>query len=152
MSGPKCTNYRLQEQRRRELERKRLQQEKQKNLQILTKLKQRINSYQYLQENQKNQLLAGIKNAEKETQKDKYLAAQKLIQGIKLYLDALERNQQADDPEESNTTVLRVLKSRYTGDVGLAGRLLYDRETGRLNEVIEDYEEDGSDIEFDDYA
>ena len=65
---------------------------------------------------------------------------------------ALERNQQADDPEESNTTVLRVLKSRYTGDVGLAGRLLYDRETGRLNEVIEDYEEDGSDIEFDDYA
>ena len=55
MSGPKCTNYRLQEQRRRELERKRLQQEKQKNLQILTKIKQRINSYQYLQENQKNQ-------------------------------------------------------------------------------------------------
>jgi twinkle protein len=66
---------------------------------------------------------------------------------------ALERNQQADDPEEANTTVLRVLKSRYTGDVGLASRLLYDRETGRLNEIpAEDYEDDGNDMEFDDYA
>ena len=110
MSGPKCTNYRLQEQRRRELERKRLQQEKQKNLQILTKLKQRINSYQYLQENQKNQLLVGIKNAEKETQEDKYLAAQKLIQGIKLYLDVLERNQQrAEDKIESEQLIARAM-------------------------------------------
>ena len=66
---------------------------------------------------------------------------------------ALERNQQAEDVQESNTTQLRVLKSRYTGDVGLACRLLYDRETGRLNEIpTEDYEDDGKDIEFDDYA
>ena len=66
---------------------------------------------------------------------------------------ALERNQQSDDPDESNTTVLRVLKSRYTGDVGLAGRLLYDRETGRLNEIpLADYEDTNDDIEFDDYA
>jgi twinkle protein len=66
----------------------------------------------------------------------------------------LERNQQADDPEEANTTVLRVLKSRYTGDVGYATKLLYDRETGRLAEVeTEDYEEDdGKDLEFNDYA
>jgi len=110
MSGPKCTNYRLQEQRRRELERKRLQQEKQKNLQILTKLKQRIRSYQYLQENQKNQLLSGVKNAEKETQKDKYLDAQKLIQGIKLYLDGLERNQQRTvDKIESEQLIARAM-------------------------------------------
>ena len=66
---------------------------------------------------------------------------------------ALERNQQSDDPNESNTTQLRVLKSRYTGDVGLASRLLYDRETGRLNVIrSEDYEDDNNDIEFDDYA
>jgi len=66
---------------------------------------------------------------------------------------ALERNQQADDPNESNTTQLRVLKSRYTGDVGLASRLLYDRETGRLNEIpSEDYEDDNNDIEFNNYA
>ena len=66
---------------------------------------------------------------------------------------ALERNQQADDPEEANTTVLRVLKSRYTGDVGLATKLLYNNETGRLEELPPaDYEHSGDDIEFDDYA
>jgi len=48
---------------------------------------------------------------------------------------ALERNQQAEDVAESNTTHLRILKSRYTGDVGMATHLLYDRETGRLSEV-----------------
>tara|TARA_R110001606_G_scaffold28764_3_gene90572 strand:- start:1047 stop:2339 length:1293 start_codon:yes stop_codon:yes gene_type:complete len=55
---------------------------------------------------------------------------------------ALERNQQSDDIEESNTTRMRVLKSRYTGDVGLASHLLYDRETGRLREVPKDQFED----------
>ncbi len=47
---------------------------------------------------------------------------------------ALERNQQSDDPEEARTTKLRVLKSRYTGDVGMATSLIYDKETGRLSE------------------
>jgi|TARA_R100001530_G_scaffold86299_1_gene60077 twinkle protein len=65
----------------------------------------------------------------------------------------LERNQQSDDPQESNTTLLRVLKSRYTGDVGLASRLLYDRDTGRLKEIAaEEFEKEGSDLEFDAYA
>ena len=50
---------------------------------------------------------------------------------------ALERNQQAVDIEEANTTVVRVLKSRYTGDVGIAGNLLYNRDTGRLKEVFD---------------
>ena len=54
---------------------------------------------------------------------------------------ALERNQQSDDAEESNTTQLRVLKSRYTGDVGIASALLYDHDTGRLSEKpLEEYE------------
>ena len=56
----------------------------------------------------------------------------------------LERNQQADDPIEAATTRVRVLKSRYTGDVGVATHLLYDKDTGRLSEV------DYSDIEFED--
>tara|TARA_X000001382_G_scaffold59330_1_gene40849 strand:- start:690 stop:2360 length:1671 start_codon:yes stop_codon:yes gene_type:complete len=47
---------------------------------------------------------------------------------------ALERNQQADDELESRTTRLRVLKSRYTGDVGLATALVYNKDTGRLSE------------------
>ena len=47
---------------------------------------------------------------------------------------ALERNQQSDDDLESRTTRLRVLKSRYTGDVGNATSLVYDKDTGRLTE------------------
>jgi len=59
---------------------------------------------------------------------------------------ALERNQQADSENESNTTKVRVLKSRYTGDVGSATRLLYDRETGRLNEIEEEETEEAVDF------
>tara|TARA_R110000737_G_scaffold324073_1_gene336934 strand:+ start:191 stop:1852 length:1662 start_codon:yes stop_codon:yes gene_type:complete len=47
---------------------------------------------------------------------------------------ALERNQQSDDDLESRTTNLRVLKSRYTGDVGNATSLVYNKDTGRLTE------------------
>ena len=56
---------------------------------------------------------------------------------------ALERNQQSDDFDESRTTKLRILKSRYTGDVGMAARVIYDIETGRLSELTNE------DIEFD---
>ena len=55
---------------------------------------------------------------------------------------AIERNQQSEDTVESNTTHLRILKSRYTGDVGMATHLLYDRESGRLSEIDMDEEQD----------
>jgi twinkle protein len=56
---------------------------------------------------------------------------------------ALERNQQADDDEEANTTHMRVLKSRYTGDVGMASHLLYNKKTGRLKEIdIDDVDDE----------
>lgn len=51
---------------------------------------------------------------------------------------SLERNQQSDDPIEASTTKVRILKSRYTGDVGVATHLLYDNETGRLSELAGD--------------
>jgi twinkle protein len=51
---------------------------------------------------------------------------------------ALERDQQAEDPQEANTTHMRILKSRYTGDVGMATHLLYDKDSGRLREVFVD--------------
>ena len=57
---------------------------------------------------------------------------------------ALERNQQSDDAEEARTTRMRILKSRYTGDVGMACSVMYDNDTGRLTEVSND------DIMFDD--
>jgi len=47
---------------------------------------------------------------------------------------ALERNQQSEDDLEARTTKLRILKSRYTGDVGMACSLVYNKETGRLSE------------------
>ncbi len=62
-------------------------------------------------------------------------------QGISQLSDcvvALERNQQADDEKESNTTKIRVLKSRYTGDTGLACSLLYNPETGRMSELTDE--------------
>ena len=60
---------------------------------------------------------------------------------------ALERNQQSDDELEARTTKLRVLKSRYTGDVGLASSLVYDKDTGRLSESdLSEFEVDEDEI------
>jgi twinkle protein len=50
----------------------------------------------------------------------------------------LERNGQAEDPTERNTTRVRVLKNRFSGTTGPAGALLYSRDTGRMTEVNED--------------
>ena len=48
---------------------------------------------------------------------------------------ALERNQQADDEVEANTTTIRILKNRYTGDTGISCYLHYDKETGRMTQI-----------------
>jgi twinkle protein len=61
---------------------------------------------------------------------------------------ALERNQQALDPEEANTTKVRVLKSRYTGDTGLACSLKYNAETGRLLEITDQETFDNENTSF----
>lgn len=45
---------------------------------------------------------------------------------------AMERDQQG---EEKNVSTVRVLKNRYTGETGLACRLKYSAETGRLVEM-----------------
>ena len=47
----------------------------------------------------------------------------------------LERNQQATDEVEANTTVIRILKNRYTGDTGIATYLHYDKDTGRMAQI-----------------
>jgi len=46
----------------------------------------------------------------------------------------LERNQQ--DAETSNQTTVRVLKNRWSGDTGVAGQLMYSKETGRMSEDV----------------
>jgi twinkle protein len=49
----------------------------------------------------------------------------------------LERHAQADDPIERNTTRIRCIKNRYSGETGPAGAVLYQKFTGRMTEVLE---------------
>ncbi|QNL29332.1 primase/helicase protein [Pasteurella phage vB_PmuP_Pa7] len=44
----------------------------------------------------------------------------------------LERNQQGENPNE---VTVRLLKCRFTGDTGVAGTVLYDKQTGLLSQV-----------------
>jgi twinkle protein len=56
----------------------------------------------------------------------------------------VERNQQ--DEKLKNYTRIRVLKNRFTGETGVAGFLRYERETGRLSELLEDPFQEGYDF------
>ena len=47
----------------------------------------------------------------------------------------LERNGQHEDPQERNTTRVRVLKNRFSGETGKAAALLFDKGTGRMLEI-----------------
>lgn len=47
----------------------------------------------------------------------------------------MERHQQHEDPDVRNTTTVRVLKNRYTGQTGPACWLKYEVDTGRMLEV-----------------
>lgn len=47
----------------------------------------------------------------------------------------LERNGQAEDERLRNTTIVRVLKNRFSGETGKASALLYSATTGRMVEV-----------------
>jgi twinkle protein len=47
----------------------------------------------------------------------------------------LQRDQQHDDPKVRNTTCVRLLKSRFTGETGPAGFLLFDKDAQRLIEI-----------------
>ena len=54
------------------------------------------------------------------------------------FLFGIERNQQAEDPDERNTTIFRILKDRNTGlSTGLTFKLWYDHSTGRWREKTE---------------
>jgi twinkle protein len=50
----------------------------------------------------------------------------------------LERNGQAEDITERNTTKVRVLKNRFSGITGPACKLLYNKHTGRMSEREEE--------------
>lgn len=48
----------------------------------------------------------------------------------------LERNNQHEDPQERNTTTIRVLKNRFSGNTGKAARVHFNPITGELTEVF----------------
>lgn len=48
---------------------------------------------------------------------------------------AIERDQQAEEPEERRTVRVRVLKGRFTGVTGIAGQLCFNNSTRRLEGV-----------------
>lgn len=50
---------------------------------------------------------------------------------------ALERNQQSDKEEVKNTLKLRVLKCRFTGNTGIAGRLRFNKQKNIIEELEE---------------
>ena len=49
----------------------------------------------------------------------------------------LERDSQNENEERRNTTLIRVLKNRFSGDTGPSSYLYYDRNTGRQTEIAE---------------
>lgn len=61
-----------------------------------------------------------------------HLRGSQAIAQLSDFVIALERDQQADDEEERNTTKIRVLKNRLSGQTGTADTLSYDPKTGRL--------------------
>lgn len=56
---------------------------------------------------------------------------------------ALERNQQSED--YANLVQLRVLKCRFTGSTGIAGHMLYNKETGWLEQTASPEDSGGTD-------
>lgn len=66
---------------------------------------------------------------------------------------ALERNQQAEEEDDRNTTTLRVLKNRYAGLTGPAAQLRYNPDTGRLTDVSTETDPDewGKEGQADDF-
>ena len=64
---------------------------------------------------------------------------------------AMERDQQASDPVVANTTTVRVLKNRYAGETGIGAYLLYDRNTGRMQEIDDPNAEDFDEVDTSGY-
>ena len=59
----------------------------------------------------------------------------------------LLRDKMAEDPVERNTTKLRILKSRHSGQTGEAGNLYYDAQEHKLID-LEEYQRGNGPTEF----
>jgi twinkle protein len=61
-----------------------------------------------------------------------------------------ERNSQADDDKERNTSTIRVLKNRHSGNTGIAAKVIYNPVTGEMTEIDKGDGGDGTDGGFED--
>ena len=98
-------------------------------------------------ETQINSAKRQYKSAYESGDSDKVLDAQEKLTNAKIKADKLANYnpkplQQAEDEVEANTTMLRILKNRYTGDTGICTHLHYDKETGRMTEINNPFEGD----------
>ena len=59
----------------------------------------------------------------------------------------LERNGQAEDENERNTTYARIIKNRFSGMTGLCAKLFYDFTDGRIREHDLEPDKEGDDHE-----
>jgi twinkle protein len=64
------------------------------------------------------------------------------IKQISFQVIAFARNLIAQDNRERNTIKIRVLKSRFTGRTGDAGGAFYNADTGRLDYVDHEFNEE----------
>ena len=89
-------------------------------------------------------LVSHLRRTERSTEEGLSRPALNLLRGshaigqISDVVLSAERNQQTEDEEEKDTSVLRVLKNRHTGDTGICGKLHWDKETARLTEVLKE--------------
>ncbi len=89
-------------------------------------------------------LVSHLRRTERSTEEGLSRPALNLLRGshaigqISDIVLSAERNQQSDDEEEKDVSIMRVLKNRHTGDTGVCGKLRWDRETARLTEVLQE--------------
>ena len=69
----------------------------------------------------------------------KRTSGKSLEEGAQVHLSDLRGS---ENDTERNTTIVRVVKNRFCGRTGPATKLLYDENTGRMNETMENDNEE----------
>ena len=89
-------------------------------------------------------LVSHLRRTERSTEEGLSRPALNLLRGshaidqISDVVLSAERNQQSEDSDEKDVSILRVLKNRHTGDTGVCGQLRWDKDTARLKEILKE--------------
>ena len=91
-------------------------------------------------------LVSHLRRTERSTEEGLSRPALNLLRGshsigqISDIVLSAERPQQADEKSEKDTSTIRILKNRHTGETGICGQLYWNRDTARLSELNEEAE------------